>query len=93
MLHAAFSYFAGRNAGTAVGTDLSYGPLLAGMKEIRLLEPEAAGSCQLRYTPLDSAPVYFALSHACRGVLYRGWQEDSDFEIIICRTRAHIYFL
>jgi len=64
MLHAAFSYFAGRNVGTAVGTDFPYLPLLAGLKEIRLLELEATGSCQLRYVPLDSAPMYIALSYA-----------------------------
>lgn len=49
----------------AVGTDFSYLPLLTGLKEIRLLELEAADSCrQLRYVPLDSAPIYYALSYA-----------------------------
>ena len=61
MLQATFSFF-GPNAGTA--GEFAYLPLLAGLKEIRLLELQSAGSCQLRYVPWDSAPRYFALSYA-----------------------------
>lgn len=64
MSHAAFGDFGSGNTGTAVGTDFSYLPLLPGLKEIRLLELEDAESCrQLRNVPLNSAPIYYALSY------------------------------
>ncbi|KAI9739864.1 MAG: hypothetical protein M1818_004920 [Claussenomyces sp. TS43310] len=64
ILQAAFGSSADPAATTAEAADFSYLPLLAGLKEIRLLGLEAARSCQLRYVPLDLALTYDALSYA-----------------------------